>query len=313
LSIDLTAAPPPPSWGVAIDDGAVGALADRWREEAFPLPTWDYEGLPRGLGDEEWFEYCGYAVSILACLWPPEGEETWRTELAGRWLDDAPGLFACFTRALDRGRLPLERFASWNDGDMESFFAGRGKLQLVHERGARLHAIARTLPDAGGFAALVEESGLHVPSLAELLVARVPGYRDEVRTELGFLRFDKLANLAAAMMAATSARSWSGLDELPVYPDYMLPRVLRHLGILRYVPALATKVDSRRLIPAGSQHEAAIRWATIHAGERLRRALNARGNPVIPATLDYRLWWLGVLSPEADCFGEHHRTVTLAY
>lgn len=313
MRVDPTAVPPPSAWGVDVDDGAVQSLAERWRRDDFALPAWDYEGLPVGLDDERWFEYCGYAVSVLACLWPPEGEETWRAELGGRWLADAPGLFACFTRALEDGRLPVERFLHWDDHDAERFFAGRGSLQLAAERGVRLRAAARALDGRGGFAALVEEAGRHAPTLAELLASGVGAYRDEVETELGRLRFAKLANLATAMMAAKSARPFSGLGELPVFPDYMLPRVLRHLGVLRYAPELAATVDSRRLVPSGSRHELAIRWATIYAGEHLCRELGARGNPVLPAALDYRLWWLGVLSPEAGRFGEHHRTVTLAY
>lgn len=313
MSIDPAAGPPPPDWGVEIDDGAVESLAARWRGDGFPLPDWDYEGLPSGLDEERWFEYCGYAVSVLACLWPPEGEEVWRAELDGRWLGDAPGLFACFTRALEDGRLPVGELRNGGDRETERFFAGRGSLQLVPERGARLRGIARSLGGHGGFVALVEESARHAPTLAQLLAARLPAYRDEVETELGVLRFAKLANLATAMMAAKSTRPFTGLGQLPVFPDYMLPRVLRHLGALRYAPELAETVDARRLVPSGSRHEAAIRWATIYAGARLCRELAARGNAVIPAALDYRLWWLGVLSPEADRFGEHHRTVTLAY
>jgi hypothetical protein len=57
----------------------------------------------------------------------------------------------------------------------------------------------------------------------------------------------------------------------------------------------------------------AIRWATVHAAERLRQELNNRGNPVTSPQLDYVLWASAVLGPDASKMGEHHRTLTLAY
>ena len=71
-----------------------------------------------------------------------------------------------------------------------------------------------------------------------------------------------------------------GMDSFPVYPDYMLPRFLRHLGILRYSSRLAQAVDSRIEIPRHSQQEVAIRWATVHVGHRLVEELTRVGVPV---------------------------------
>ena len=312
-AVVLAEQPPPPSWGVEVDDRALTRQADRWSAVPIERPRWDYPGLPRDLGAEAWFDFCGTACSVVACLWPPEGEPAWEVEHEGRWLTDAPALFACFTRA--QAGQDLRRFLGWTEGDARAFFAGRGTIQLLPERRARLQALAEAVLDRweGRFGNLVEESGFQAPEVVERMVESVPGYRDEAETPAGLLRFNKLAHLATAMMAARSHKPFTGLEQFPVYPDYMLPRSLRWLGILRYQPDLAGAVDGRRLIPAGSAWELAIRWATVYAAEELRRALNRRGNPVITPSLDYHLWHMAVLGDQAAALGEHHRTLTLAY
>ena len=115
------------------------------------------------------------------------------------------------------------------------------------------------------------------------------------------------------MMSSRSSRPIGRLESFPVYPDYMLPRVLRHHGVLRYQPVLSSAVDGRHLIPAGSDWELAIRWATVYAADQLRADLNRIGNPVSTPALDYALWHDAVLGSDAALMGEHHRTVTMAY
>lgn len=147
--------------------------------------------------------------------------------------------------------------------------------------------------------------------LADLLAASVPGYFDRPASPAGVLAFDKLANLAVTMLAARLPIT--GTETFPVFPDYMLPRHLRHEGILVYRNELATAVDERRLLEAGSLPEMAIRWATIHAAERLRATLADLGNPVSTPDLDYWLWSEAVIGPRAESMGEHHRCLTEAY
>jgi len=93
----------------------------------------------------------------------------------------------------------------------------------------------------------------------------------------------------------------------------MLPRVLRHFGCLIYSPEVAAMVDTRKVIAADSPAEHALRWATVYAGDRLLGALRDRGTVVSAPGLDYRLWSEAVLGPEATVFGEHHRTISMAY
>ena len=309
--IDIKESPPPSEWGVEVDRPGIRALARAWRDRNIPPAAFDYPGLPSARG-RDWFDFCVLATSVVACLWPPEGEEVWHADLDGAWLEDAPGLFACFTRRPD---LRVTDFVGFTAGDAKRFFAGRGCLQLVSERALRLDQVATALVDRWGASAsaIVEESGWSGPGVVELLVATVPGYRDRVETADGTVAFDKLAHLCAAMMSTRSARPLSGLETFPVYPDYMLPKAFRYHGVLRYEADLARAVDTRQLIEPGSNWEVGIRWATVYAAERLADELGALGNRVPIPSLDYALWHDAVLGPDSSLMGEHHRTVTMAY
>ena len=234
------------------------------------------------------------------------------------WVDDAPAIFATFTRQLGPDGLDLDAFATLSEAEGRSLFAGRGTLQLVDERTEILRGAATAILDRwdGTTRNLIDEAQRDGHRIVELLTATIPGYHDRPTSPAGELRFDKLAHLAAALMAAGigwGAAGFGGYDDFPVYPDYMLPRVLRHHGVLVYSPDLAARIDQRRPVEADSPAEHALRWATVHAGAALRSALQDRGNPVTAPALDYRMWSEAVLGPDAASFGEHHRTITLRY
>ena len=307
---------PPPGWGVEVATETVDALAGQWRDRSFPPPRFDYPGPPPGLRDGPWFDYAVLSVSVLACLWPPPGRRMWSIDHEGERLTDAPALFGAITRWMGpSGRPDLRAFAELGETRARRIFAGRGVLQMVPERGVRIARVARALRERwdGACIHLVEEAGWNGPRVVELLAGTLPGYEDEATVEGRRLRFRKLAHLAASMMASRSSVPWSGLDSFPVYPDYMLPRFLRHLGVLSYSPALSRAVDLRTEIPRHSREEAAIRWATVYAGHRLTAGLRSEGVSVTGPRLDYFLWSEAVLGPDAARMGEHHRTVTLDY
>jgi len=316
--IDLQNTPPPVEWGVTIDLQAIDALAAAWSDTEFTTPSFDYPGTPTERPDEWWFDYVTLAVSVLACLWPPKGDDIWHREHEGVWLDDAPGIFACFTDRVVDNTLDLAWFADMSERDALELFAGCGTLQLIDERAATLRSTAQVLQDRwhGSARNLVQEAGRDGRRIVELLIASIPAFDDRPATPAGIAHFDKLAHLAAAIMA--SGQGWdqagfSGYDDFPVYPDYMLPRVFRHYGAMRYSTELAQAVDTRALIPAGSKTEYALRWATVYCGAQLTANLRSRGVAVTGPAMDYHLWSIAVLGPDANTFGEHHRTLTMRY
>ena len=313
---DLRSGPPPTGWGVEVSPEAVAALVKQWRGRSFPAPRFDYPGPPTGLRDGPWFDYAILSVSVLACLWPPPDCRMWSISHAGRRLSDAPALFGAITRWMGPGAGPdLHSFSELGCAQAGRLFAGRGVLQMVPERGVRIAQVATAVTEqwAGAALHLVEEAGWDGQAVVELLATTIPGYEDEAAVGGHRLRFRKLAHLASSLMASRSSRPWTGLDSFPVYPDYMLPRLLRHLGVLRYSPRLSAAVDSRTEIPRHSPEEVAIRWATVYAGHLLVKSLEAEGVSVTGPRLDYFLWSEAVLGADASRMGEHHRTVTLDY
>ncbi|MDJ0925480.1 MAG: queuosine salvage family protein [Acidimicrobiia bacterium] len=312
MDIDIRNNPPPVDWGVEVSPAAVNDLAEDWKDREFALPAWDYPGLPRGLADADWYNFCVIGCSVLACIWPPKGDAMWTTRFAGEVLDDAPAIFSCFSRRLRANRLDLDIFTQLTP---EEFFAGTGTLQLLPERWKQLNAVANALrTEWGGSAArLVAAGRFDAEQVVRLLVDTVPGFNDAPDSPAGRLPFHKLARLATAMMSAGGTRPFNRLERLPVYPDYMLPRVFRHFGIMRYETGLAAAIDSQTLIEKESRWELAIRWATVYCGDQLADALRKKGVAVTTPALDFALWESAVLGPHAAAMGEHHRTLTLAY
>ena len=316
--IDLRNTPPPTEWGVAVDLDAIKALADQWAGTTFDLPSFDYPGTPTVRDEQWWFDYVALAVSVMACLWPPEGDDVWHAEHDGTWLDDAPGIFAAFTRRVGPEGLDLQWFADMSAADGSELFAGRGTLLLIDERVEALRDTATILLRRwhGSALHLVDHANRDGEDIVRLLTETIPAFHDRPVTPVGTAHFDKLAHLAAAIMAAGrgwAAAGFSGYDDFPVYPDYMLPRVFRHYGAMSYRSDIAAAVDSRETIEKDSTSEHAIRWATVYCGAQLSAALAAAGTPVTGPALDYRLWSIAVLGPDAANFGEHHRTITMSY
>ena len=100
------------------------------------------------------------------------------------------------------------------------------------------------------------------------------------------------------------------MDALTCFPDYKLPQVLRHFGVIEYSPELARRVDGWDELRAGEPAEVEIRAATVVAVERLREALAERGRQLRSIEVDWILW---DLSQGLYPVRPYHRTRTVFY
>lgn len=305
---DLREHPPPESWGVRISPRALDEMTAALADHPFVPASYEYEGTPDWHG-EEWGRFVVLGVSVIWRLWPPDGKRMWGVNDGERVIEDAPGVWTCFARE------PRSRDLEWlaSGGLDRDFFRGTGHLQDIGARVERLRDVAAALLDHhhGSVLRTMEATSGDAIALRDLIVQTLPGYVDRPDSPAGRLHFDKLANLAVTMLAARLPVV--GTDRFPVFPDYMLPRHLRHAGVLVYSDELAASVDSGEILAADSLPEMAIRWSTIHAAEQLRRRLGDAGNAVTTPELDYWLWHEAVLGPHAQTMGKHHLCITEAY
>jgi len=303
---------------VQIDEQDLVRFCKSLSEKEVQLPPWEnlyhfYDG-----GERTVF-YLLVLDTLNFCFWAAPGATKWEIEYESRKLSGYYALSVSLKRA----------FESWTPFDRAGFLAelslnglketlgGRGELQLLNQRVQNLNELGRALLEEynGKASELVEAAGESAIALVRMLYRRLSSFRDVAKYRGHQVPFYKRAQIFAAdLCGAFQGREWgrfSDMDKLTAFADYKLPQVLRHLGILRYAPELANKLDQRILIEAGSPEEVEIRANTIWAVELIRQELEKRGKGLKAFEIDSILWNMG----QDEAFKEkpYHRTVTIFY
>jgi len=329
-----------PACGVAIDEAALRALAERLGKAALARAapgagSWDACGWhgaaairARG-GDEALAQYVLVVDALNFCFWPSAGAALEYEHLAC-------GLRDAFLA--DPGCFAAERLAACCEADLRRWVAAPCALPALEERVARVREVGEVLlARFGGSAlALCREARHSAVELVRLVTAHFPGFCDEAvfapdgRPVYFYKRaqifaadvwgaFGCAAHDAAAAPGAPAAHACAFADvgRLTMFADYRVPQLLRAAGVLVYAPALAARVDAREELPAQGADEVAVRAATVVAVERARAliAAAAAGEPRLLALTSVELDWLLWDEGEArkDEIAPHHRTRTIFY
>ncbi|MCM8749474.1 queuosine salvage family protein [Thermomicrobiaceae bacterium CFH 74404] len=278
-------------------------------------PSWEHPLHWRG-EREQTANYVLVLDALNFCFWP---EPRWRVDYRGQVYDGYWALAAALRRAIEQGE-PLwdaAYLARITAEGLARLLAGDGNVPLLAERAANLRQVGEGLLAhfGGWFSQAIEQAGRSAVALVKLVVQHFPSFDDVARYRDQEVRFYKRAQLLATDLAGAfrgrDLGEFRDLDQLTAFADYKLPQVLRYYGALTYSPALATRIDRREELPAGSQEEIEIRAATVWAVEELRHRLAAAGRPMPPWQIDWALWNLGqALPPDAP---PYHRTLTIFY
>lgn len=303
---------------VRIDGEALERFAGELAAAELPIPRWNsryhlYDG-----GERTVF-YLLILDSLNFCFWAPKGKAKWEIDYGGERLSGYFALAAALKRALEEG-VPLndpEYLARLSPEELGEILDGRGKLQLLEQRCRVLNELGEVLLARyeGRAHRLVEGAAGSAVELARLLAKEFSSFRDVAEYKGKRIYLYKRAQiLAADLWGAFQGQSWGSfadIGRLTAFADYKLPQILRHLGVLRYAPELAQRIDRHEVLQAGSPEEVELRANTVWAVELLRRALVHRGKNLISVELDWLLWGLG----QREEFKErpHHRTVTIFY
>ncbi len=299
-------------------DGQALVRFSKKLEKGIHLPPWEnfchfYDG-----GEKTVF-YLFVLDTLNFCFWPATEGMKWEIEYKSGKLSGYYALAVSLKQALE-SRTPIDRaefLAELSLDGLKEILGGRGELQLLEQRVQNLNELGRALLEEyhGKASELVESAGESAIALVRMLYRRLSSFRDVAKYRGHQVPFYKRAQiLAADLYGAFQGRKWgqfTDMDKLTAFADYKLPQVLRHLGILRYAPELADKIDQQILIEAGSPEEAEIRANTIWAVELIRQELEEVEKSLNAFEIDWILWNMG----QDEAFKEkpYHRTVTIFY
>ncbi|EEQ98237.1 conserved hypothetical protein [Perkinsus marinus ATCC 50983] len=196
------------------------------------------------------------------------------------------------------------------------------EFPLISERVRLVREVARGLRDEyhGSALELVESADGSALRLMRILSAQFSGFRDQaIDPDTGRQVFlYKRAQICTADVWGAFRRDGKSVREklnfrdmraLTMFPDYRVPQLLRHKGILIYSSRLENIIDSGRTIPAGSRTELEIRACTVHACHEIVEI--AQREDIFDVTLDWLLWQEG--EAVRDEIKPHHRTLTIFY
>ncbi|XP_008334899.1 queuosine 5'-phosphate N-glycosylase/hydrolase [Cynoglossus semilaevis] len=165
------------------------------------------------------------------------------------------------------------------------------------------------LEHGGSFRSFISQAGKDARKMVELIVQKIPSYRDETTYQGKRISFHKRAQILVAdfwgVMKARGKGDITNMDWLTMFADYRVPQALVYLGVLRYSDTLMQTLKKGELLCSGDRREVEIRGCSIWSVELIRKRLcklvqekDGQSCNITSAVIDFYLW------PYAK---QHHR------
>ncbi|KAJ6803144.1 UPF0553 protein-like isoform X1 [Iris pallida] len=273
--------------------------------DSIPKVEWDFEGIHYFDNGPLTVQYLLVLDALNFCFWPDDDL-------------DYDHLASSLKAALenDQSAFDADRLQNYTGPELRKMLKWPRPLPLEEERVRLLHEVGLELERSfgGQAAALVNSCGNSAVSLVALIARHFPGFRDHSLYKGHQIFLYKRAQIFAADLwgafKGEAYGSFYDISSITIFADYIVPAVLRDLGVLWYSSALLNSIDSRKEICAGSEEEVELRACSIHAVEKMRELLATKYNKqVLSVDLDLWLWAFGVRNTSL----QHHRTLSIYY
>jgi hypothetical protein len=308
---------------VNIDEKAIDKLGEKFSKEELKIPTWDLPVMLEGK-TKEVIDFFLLGDSINFAYIDPATKVKYATNYAGIDWRGAMGMWASLKKAHEN-KIPIlegEYLVGITIKEMQKIFTGNIPMPMLEERTAIFQEMGQILLKKYGshFYNLVEASNNRLfnngTGMVERLIQDFPSFDDSTVYGNQVIRFDKRAQLGPATLYGRFENKGlfqvNDIEELTIFADYEIPKVLRHFGALIYENSLAKKVDTQEPILKNSKEELEIRASTIHASMKLIDKVNEyrkkQNEKVNALHLDYKLW-----SESRNIKAPPHITTTIAY
>ncbi|KAG9440486.1 hypothetical protein H6P81_020651 [Aristolochia fimbriata] len=272
---------------------------------SIPKVEWNFEGIHYFDNGPLTVQYLFVLDALNFCFWPDK-------EL--NYDDLASGLKAALLK--DKSVFDADRLQTYTGPQLRELLNWPRPLPLEDERVRLLHEVGAELERSfrGKAANLVESCGKSAATLVALIARHFPGFRDHALYKGHQIFLYKRAQIFAAdLWGAFKGQGYGSfydIGQVTIFADYIIPAVLRQLGVLRYSPALATTIDGNSEIGSGTEEEVEIRACSVYAVEKMKELIEAKiGKQVLSVELDLWLWAFGVQNQTL----QHHRTLSIYY
>lgn len=289
-------------------------LAERLKNSK--IPSWSKNFHLNTKNEKLLLTYLILLDSLNFCFWSKK--KKWRIYYKGRYYNGYFGL----SLALKKFFLENKKIANFNYFSKISFnqfseiLKGKGELLFLKKRHQIVKEVSKFfLREYQGDPLLFLKSAENYSSnLVLKIYQEVPFFQDVSFYNNFQVYFLKRAQiLVSDIFGAFGGRGlgfFKDLDWLTAFPDYKLPQILNHFGVLKYHPELEKKIQQRREIPVFSKEEIEIRAGTILAVEYLRDALKRRKKSFFSFQIDWILWGM---SQKIKTKNPYHLTKTIFY
>lgn len=289
---------------VKVDLSELEKVVDKL-QGSIPKVEWDFEGIHYFDNGPLTVQYLFVLDALNFCFWP---DKDLNYDCLASGLKDA--------LQNDKSALDSDRLQNYTGPQLRNLLKWSRPLPLEEERVRLMHEVGLELERSfGGEAAnLVKSSGKSAVSLVALITKHFPGFRDHSLYKGHQVFLYKRAQIFVAdLWGAFKGKGYGNfydISSITIFADYIVPAVLRQLGVLRYSSALSNSIDSNDEIVSGSEEEVELRACSIHAVEKMRELMETKfGKQVLSVELDLWLWSFGVQNPSL----RYHRTLSIYY
>lgn len=270
-----------------------------------PKVEWDFEKIHYFDNGPLTVQYLFVLDALNFCFWPDNDLN---------YDDLALGLKQAVED--DNSALDADRLQNYTGPELRKLLNWPRELPLEDERIRLLREVGVKLErNFGGEAAnLVRACEKSAASLVVLIAQHFPGFRDHSVYKGHQVFFYKRAQIFAAdLWGAFKGKGYGqfyDVSSITIFADYIVPAVLRNLGVLKYTSELANSIDSGKVIGSGTEEELEIRACSIHTVEKMRELIETKyRKQALSIDLDLWLWSCGV----QDRALKFHRTLSIYY
>lgn len=252
------------------------------------------------------------------CFWAQDPTDKWKFDFEGQQQGGWYGLRSAFASAL-KNDVPVHdpKFMSkLTVGKASELFRGVSNVQipLLEHRVNNIVEAAQFLIEKHNGSAhdFVKSCDYDAVKIATTIVHELVSYRDGAWYKNQWVWILKRAQILPNDLAMLTQKYpdfvITNTNQLTVFADYRLPQILEHYGVLEYDATLEKVIQTKQLLPTGSEAEVEIRAATIVACDKLAKHCGMAINDV-----DVSLWLISQDMRDDTTLKPHHLTVSIYY